>query len=78
MIIRKIPTKIPIRGIGSTIYYSNKFINLTFNLSSKKNNKLALAKITRKIYIIEDLKAGILIRADILILEYITIDFTNQ
>ena len=41
-----------------------------------KINKLALAKIIRKIYIIEGYKPGIFIEASILILVYIIKDFT--
>ena len=71
-----ISTKIPIRDIASTIYYWDEIISLIFYLDSRMINNLALAKIIREIYIIEDLKIKILIEANILTQDYITIDYT--
>ncbi len=69
------PSNIPIRGLSSKIYYSNKFTIITFFLYSLVNKKPSIIYITREIYIINNLKAKILIRVNVLTLEAIVLDF---
>ncbi len=73
--IKTIPFNIPIRGLNSKIYYSNKFTIITFFLYSLISKKPSITYITREIYIVNNLKAKILIRVDILTLEAIVLDF---
>ena len=77
--LKKIATKIPIRGLGTKIHHSNEFAVLTFFIEGVLPDRTrAFAKITREIYVVDDLKVGILIGADILTPERIVIDFTTQ
>ena len=74
--VKRIPTRILIRSIIIELYYSNKYVVITFYLEGTIKGKTIFTKITREIYVIDDLKAGILIGVDILTLEYIVIDFS--
>ena len=75
--IKKITIKILIRGLESKIYYFDEYIVLIFYIKGVLSNNIrAFIEITREIYIVDNLKANILIELDILILERIIIDFT--
>ena len=69
------PFNIPIRGLSSKIYYSNKFTIITFFLYNLVSKKPSIIRISREIYIVNNLKAKILIRVDILTLKAIILDF---
>ena len=74
--IRKIIIKISIRGLKSKIYYFNKYIILIFYIKEVLfNNIRAFIKITREIYIVNNLKINIFINVDILISKRIIINF---
>ena len=75
-IIRKIATKISIRELNNKIYYSDEYIVLIFYIKEVlKNNTRVFVKITREIYIVDNLKIRILIKFDILTSKRIVIDF---
>lgn len=77
--IKKMASKIPIRGLGSKIHHSDEFAVLTFYMEGVlPDGTRAFAKITREIHIVDDLKAGMLIGADILTPERMVIDFATQ
>ena len=74
--VKKMASKILIRGLGSKVHHSNKYVVLTFYIEGVlPNGTRAFTQITREIYIVDNLKAGILIEADILIPKRIVIDF---
>ena len=74
--IKKITSKISIRGLESKIYYFNKFTILIFYIKEVLfDSTRTFIKIIRKIYIINNLKINILIDVDILTLERIIINF---
>ena len=76
--VKKIASKILIRGLGSKIHHSNKYAVLTFYIEGVlPDGTRAFTQITREIYIVDDLKAGILIGADILTPKRIVIDFAT-
>ena len=76
--IRKIAIKILIRDLNSKIHHSNEYAILIFYIESiLSNNTRAFTEIKREIYIIDDLKADILIRADILTPKRIALDFAT-
>ena len=77
--IKKMTTKISIRGLGSKIHHSDEFSVLTFYMKEVlPDNTRAFAQITREIHIVDDLKASILIEADILTPERMIINFVTQ
>ena len=77
--IRKMATRIPIRGLGSKIHHSDEYAILTFYMEGVlPNGARAFAQITREIHIVDDLKAGMLIGADILTPERMVLDFATQ
>ena len=77
--VKKMATKIPIRGLGSKIHHSDEFAILTFYMEGVlPDGTRAFAQITREIHIVDDLKAGLLIGADILTPERMVIDFATQ
>ena len=70
--------KILIRGLGFKIYYSNKYIIFIFYIKEVLldfNDIYIFAKITRKIYIIDNFKINIFIDTNIFISKRIIIDF---
>ena len=73
------PTSIPIRVIRSKLYQLDKYATITFYLKDiyPSNRKITFIRIKREIYISKDLKTNILIRADIVTLESIVLDFTK-
>ncbi len=71
------PFNIPIRGLSSKIYYSNKFTIITFFLYNLVSKKPSIIRISREIYIVNNLKAKILIRVDILTLKVIVLNFVK-
>ena len=76
--IKKIIIKILIYNLKSKIYYFDKYIILIFYIKSVLSNNIRVfAKISKEIYIIDDLKTNILIELDILILERIIINFAT-
>ena len=77
--IKKITIKIPIRGLGSKVHHSDEFAILTFYMEGVlPDDTCAFTQITRKIHIIDNLKVGILIGADILTPERMIINFAIQ
>lgn len=77
--IKKMSSKIPIRGLGSKIHHSDEFAVLTFYMEGVlPEGTRAFAKITREVHIVDDLKAGMLIGSDILTPERMVIDFATQ
>ena len=76
--VRKMVIKISIRGLKFKIYYSNKYIIFIFYIKKAFpdfNDTRTFAKITRKIYIIDDFKINIFINIDIFTPKRIIIDF---
>ena len=74
--IKTILTSILIRSLSSKLYRSNTFAVITFYIRGiLVDSRQAFAKITRKVYIVNNLKAGILIEADIIIPKSIILDF---
>ena len=80
--VKRMPSKIPIRGLGTDLHYSDEYAGQTFylegNLAGNTQNTPAFAKITREVHLVDNLKAGILMGADILIPEYMVMDFAKQ
>lgn len=79
--IKKMAAKVPIRGLGSKIHHSDEYAVLTFYMEGvlpDDKGTRAFAQITREVHIVDDLKAGILIGADILTPERMIIDFATQ
>ena len=77
--VKKMAAKIPIRGLESKIHHSDEYAVHTFYMKGVlPDNTRAFAQITREIHIVDDLKAGMLIGADILTPERMTIDFATQ
>ena len=66
--VSKLPASIRIRGLGSATHTTNKYVTLTTYVDSKLPNSIpATAKITVEAYLVDDLKANILIGNDVLI-----------
>ena len=77
--IRTMPTSIPIRGIGSKIHQSDQFALFTFYLKGTlPEGRTAMAQITREVHIVKDLKAKMLMGADIVTPESMVLDFAEQ
>ena len=77
--VKKMAAKIPIRGLGSKIHHSDEYAILTFYMEGVlPDSTRAFAQITREIHVVDDLKAGMLIGADILTPERMVIDFATQ
>ena len=77
--VKKMATKIPIRGLGTKIHHSDEYVIRTFFMEGVlPDGTRAFAQITREIHIVDDLKAGMLIGADILTPERMVIDFATQ
>ena len=72
--IRCMVYKIPIRGIGTQIHYSDEFAILTFYLKGSKT----VTVIIREFHIVDDLRAKILLNTDIMSPENINFDFGSQ
>ena len=76
--VKKIISKILIRGLKFKIYHFDEYIVFIFYMKSVLSNDIRVfIEIIREIYIINDLKTKILIEIDILILERMNIDFAN-
>ena len=78
--VKRIPTKIPIRGIGSDLHYSDEYAVVTFYLEGtlSGSSDVTFARITREVHLVDDLKAGMLMGADILTPEHMAMDFSKQ
>ena len=77
--VKKMAAKIPIRGLGSKIHHSDEYAVHTFYMEGVlPDNTRAFAQITREIHVVDDLKAGMLIGADILTPKRMIIDFATQ
>ena len=72
--IKRMVFKIPIRGIGTQIHYSDEFVVLTFYLKGSH----AIKTIIRKLYIVDDLKTKMFLNTDIISLEKMNFDFGSQ
>lgn len=72
--IKRLFSKVPIYNFNEHIYYSNKLIVTTFYLKMFSRTVIA---ITNKFFIIDKLKANILINIDIITLEEIDLDFNR-
>jgi len=76
--VKKIVSSISIRGLRSKVYYLDEYIVVIFFSKDLLLDRiLAIAEIIYKVYIINNLKASIFIRVDILTPEYIILDFTK-
>ena len=77
--LKKMAAKVPIRGLGSKIHYSDEYAVITFYMEGVlPDGARAFAQITREIHVVDDLKAGMLIGSDILTPERMAIDFATQ
>ena len=66
--ILKIVSPIRVRELNSVIYNIDKFITIiTYTDNELSNDTLAVAKIIIKVYLVNNLKANILIDNDILV-----------
>lgn len=72
--IKKLPSTIPIRGLGNRIQHSDEFAVFTFYFKGQN----AVAAITRELHIVDDLRARVLIGTDILTPERIDLKFSVQ
>ena len=61
-----ITSSISIREIDINYYSMNKYVLLKMYFSNKRNNKNIYAKITKKTYLIDDLKTKMLLKIDII------------
>ena len=66
--------KIPIRGIGIQIHYSNEFVVVIFY----KKSFNAIKTIIRKLHVVDDLKTKMLLNTDIMSPKKINFDFGSQ
>ena len=78
LLILRMASKISIYKISSKLHYSDKYIVLTFYIKGSKERKVKAVKITHKIYIVDDLKANLLISTDIMVLKKIKINMRKQ
>ena len=78
--IRTMPSPIPVRGIGTKVHKSGEFAVVDIFIKGKRhdNGKLAMAKMTREVHFMDELKANMLIGTDILTPEAMKLDFENQ
>lgn len=77
--IKKLPKQIPIRGVGAQIHRTDEFAVLTMYFKGRDlKNQEAVAAITREIHIVDDLQANLLIGADTLTPEGMTLDYQRQ
>ena len=78
-VLRKMAAKVPIRGLGSKIHHSDEYAIIPFYMEGVlPDGTRAFAEITREIHVVDDLKAGMLIGADIVTPERMNIDFATQ
>ncbi len=67
------------RDFNTIKYLSNKYIILSLYFSNKDRKKnLIIAKIIRKVYLINNLKTNILIKNNLIDSKEITIDINNK
>ena len=77
-VIKKIITKILIRELRFKIHYSDEYDIIIFYIEEVLfDNTRVFVEIIREIYIVDDLKAGMLIEVDILISKRIIINFAT-
>ena len=62
--IKKMATSLPVRGVGNTIIYTNKYALVTLYICDKLNGIQRIARLIMEVYIINNLKANILISTD--------------
>ena len=72
--IERMAFKIPIRGIGTQIHYSDEFAVLIFYLKGS----IAITAITRELHVVDDLKVKMLLNTDIMSPEKMNLDFGSQ
>ena len=79
MEIRKILSYLRIKGLGSAIYNINKYMLIPIYLRNlKRNNNKTLTYITRKIYLINNLKVNLLIKNNIMKSKKIRLDVSKN
>ena len=77
--VKKITTKISIRDLESKIHHFDEYAVYIFYIKDVLfDNTRIFAQITREIHIVDDLKADMLIEADILTPKRMIIDFVTQ
>ena len=64
--IKKIISSIPIRGVGNKIIYLDEYAIVTIYINSIINGILRTACLIMEVYIVDNLKANILIGTDIM------------
>ena len=69
---------ISVRGIGSNYHSTNEYMLLEIFLLNKRERKEGLAKIVRKVYLVDKLKAKMLFRTDIIGPEIIDIIISKK
>lgn len=76
--ILKMATPLKVRGIGSPRYESDKFVFISLHFPDiNLTNRLAYAHIYRELYIVEGLKANMLIGNNILPMERVIINLAK-
>lgn len=77
--ILKMATLLKVRGIKSSRHKLDEFVSMSFYFPSiELTNRLAYAHIYGELYIIERLKANLLMSNDILAMERVIIDLANK
>lgn len=78
--IKSINNPLYVKNISIITYFSKNFIYYVFFNFFKidYNNKLVLAKIRKKIYLVEELKAKMLIDNNILVIKGFILDLLNK
>jgi len=76
--VLKIALLLSIRGIGSNRYNTSKFIVTLIYLPRKKDNEEVLRIVRRELYIIDSLRAYILIGNNIISPKGISINIANK
>lgn len=77
--ILKMATLLKVKGIGSSRHKLNEFVSISLYFSDiKSTNRPAYAHIHRELYIVEGLKANLLVDNNILATERVIIDLANK
>lgn len=72
VVVRKMPSPLPVRGVGSTPVTANEFADIKVYMDGIIKGKRTTAEITIEVYLVDELKANILIGTDVLVPEKIT------
>ena len=67
-----------IRNIDATIHETNEYVRISVYFSNIKNDKQILAQITKKIHLVNDLKANLLIDNDFFESKDFTLNISNK